>query len=122
MLNFMRRHSKSRIIKIFPVAIIAVFVFWGVGTFTTSDSLHAADVNGESIDPRDVRRAAQQLERFYAQLYGDKLSPDLVKALDFKNRALDQMINTALLKQEALRLGFSVTDEEVRLAIQNMEG
>src|SRR5258706_2097643 len=122
MLSFMRRHAKSTTIKILFWVIIAVFVLWGVGTFTGSDSLHAAEVNGESIDPRDVRRTAQQLERFYAQLYGDKLSPDLVKALDFKNRALDQMINTALLKQEALRLGFSVTDEEVRLAIQNLEG
>lgn len=122
MLSFMRRHAKSTTIKILFWVIIAVFVLWGVGTFTGSDSLHAADVNGESIDPRDVRRAAQQLERFYAQLYGDKLSPDLVKALDFKSRALDQIINTALMKQEAIRLGFTVTDEEVRTAIQTMEG
>jgi peptidyl-prolyl cis-trans isomerase D len=122
MLNFMRRHAKSTTIKILFWVIIAVFVLWGVGTFTTSDSLNAFQVNGETIDPRDVRRAAQQLERFYGQLYGEKMTPDLVKALDFKSRALDQLINTVLLKQEAVRLGFSVTDEEVRLAIQSMEG
>src|SRR5882724_2868352 len=122
MLNFMRRHAKSTTIKILFWVIIAVFVLWGVGTFTTSDSLHAADVNGESIEPKDVRRTAQQLERFYGQLYGDKLSPELIKALDFKNRALDQMINTAIMRQEAQRLGFSVADEEVRAAIEKMDG
>src|ERR1043166_5282903 len=116
MLNFMRRHAKSTTIKILFWVIIAVFVLWGVGTFTTSDSLNAFQVNGETIDPRDVRRAAQQLERFYGQLYGEKMTPDLVKALDFKSRALDQLINTVLLKQEAVRLGFSVTNEKVDLA------
>jgi peptidyl-prolyl cis-trans isomerase D len=122
MLNYMRRHAQGTTIKILFWIIIAVFVLWGVGTFTGSDSLYAASVNGETIPPMEVRRAAQQLERFYRQLYGENLTPELAKALDFKNRALDQMINTALLKQEARRLGFSVTDEEVRGAIESIQG
>ena len=122
MLNYMRRHAQGTTIKILFWIIIAVFVLWGVGTFTGSDSLYAASVNGEAIQPKEVRRAAQQLERFYRQLYGENLTPELMKALDFKNRALEQMINTALLKQEAQRLGFSVTDEEVRAAIEGMQG
>lgn len=120
MLNYMRRHAQGTTIKILFWIIIAVFVLWGVGTFTGGDSIYAASVNGETIAPKDVRRTAQQLERFYRQLYGDNLTPELVKALDFKNRALDQMINTALLKQEAERLGLSVTDEEVRAAIESV--
>ena len=122
MLNYMRRHAQGTTIKILFWIIIAVFVLWGVGTFTGSDSLYAASVNGEAIPPKEVRRAAQQLERFYRQLYGENLTPELAKALDFKNRALEQMINTALLKQEAQRLGFSVTDEEVRDAIEGIQG
>src|SRR5437660_1054028 len=115
MLNYMRRHAQGATIKILFWIIIAVFILWGVGSFTGSDSSYAASVNGEAIGPKDVRRMAQQLERFYRQLYGENLTPEMVKALDFKNRALDQMINAALLKQEARRLGFSVTDEEVRV-------
>jgi len=122
MLNYMRRHAQGTTIKILFWIIIAVFVLWGVGTFTGSDSLYAASVNGEAIPPKEVRRSAQQLERFYRQLYGENLTPELMKALDFKNRALEQMINTALLKQEAQRLGFSVTDEEVRAAIEGIQG
>lgn len=122
MLSFMRRHAKSTTIKILFWVIIAVFVLWGVGTFTGDDTLYAASVNGETITPKEVRSTAQQLERFYQQLYGQNLTPELLKALDFKNRALDQMINGALMKQEALRLGFNVTDEEVRASIESIEG
>ncbi len=122
MLNYMRRHAQGTTIKILFWIIIAVFILWGVGSFTGSDSLYAAAVNGESISPKEVRRTATQLEQFYRQLYGDRLTPEVVKSLDFKNRALDQIINGTLLKQEARRLGFSVTDEEVRAAIQGIQG
>jgi peptidyl-prolyl cis-trans isomerase D len=122
MLNYMRRHAQGATIKILFWIIIAVFILWGVGSFTGDDDLYAAAVNGESISPSEVRRAAYQMEQFYRQLYGEKLTPELIKTLDFKNRALDQIINGALLKQEAQRLGFSVTDEEVRSAIQGMQG
>jgi peptidyl-prolyl cis-trans isomerase D len=122
MLNYMRRHAQGTTIKILFWIIIAVFILWGVGSFTGSDALYAAAVNGESISPKEVRHAATQLEQFYRQLYGDRLTPEVIKSLDLKNRALDQLINGTLLKQEARRLGFSVTDEEVRAAIQGMQG
>lgn len=122
MLNFMRRHAKSTTIKILFWIIIAVFVLWGVGTFTGGDTLYAASVNGETITPKEIQHTARQLERFYQQLYSQQLTPELSKALDFKSRALDQMINGTLMKQEALRLGFGVTDEEVRASIERIEG
>ena len=122
MLNYMRRHASSTTIKILFWIIIAVFILWGVGTFTSSESIYAAQVNGDTIGPKEVRRTAQQLERMYRQLYGDNLTPELVKSLDFANQALDRRINVALLKQEAARLGFTVTDEEVRESIQGMQG
>ncbi len=122
MLDVMRRHAKSTAIKILFWIIIAVFVLWGVGSFSGGDSLYAATVNGDTITPRDVRRTALQLERFYQQIYGQNLTPELAKALDFKGRALDQMINASLMRQEATRLGFSVSDEEVRTSIESIEG
>ncbi|MBI2962441.1 MAG: SurA N-terminal domain-containing protein [Deltaproteobacteria bacterium] len=122
MLNFMRRHAKSTTIKILFWIIIAVFVLWGVGTFTGDDTLYAASVNGETITPKEVRHTARQLERFYQQLYGQNLTPEILEALDLENRALDQMISGTLMKQEAVRLGFGVTDEEVRASIESIEG
>lgn len=122
MLNFMRRHARSTTIKILFWIIIAVFILWGVGSFRSDQPLYAASVNGETISPKEVRHVSQQLERFYRQIYGENFSPELAKALDFKSRALDQIINTALLRQEAKRLGLSVSKEEVRAAIAGIEG
>ncbi|MGH7898832.1 MAG: SurA N-terminal domain-containing protein, partial [Candidatus Binatia bacterium] len=122
MLNYMRRHARGTTIKILFWIIIIVFVLWGVGSFTDDDTLYAASVNGETISPRQVRRTAQQLERFYRELYRDNLTPEMVKALDFKNRALEHVINGALMRQEAARLGLSVSEEEIRDAIQAMPG
>ncbi len=122
MLKLMRRHAKSTTIKILFWIIIAVFILWGVGSFRNDQPLYAASVNGDSISPKEVRRTAQQLERFYRQIYGENFSPELAKALDFKSRALDQIINTALLRQEAKRIGLAVSEEEVRAAIAGIEG
>ncbi|MGH7818235.1 MAG: peptidylprolyl isomerase, partial [Candidatus Binatia bacterium] len=118
----MRRHARSTTIKVLFWIIIAVFVLWGVGTFRGDSSVVAASVNGDEISPDDVRRAAFRLESFYRELYGENFSPELAKALDFKSRALDQIINTSLLHQEASRLGLTVSDEEVREAIAGIQG
>ena len=55
-------------------------------------------------------------------MYGENYSPELERSLDLRNRALDQLINRVLLRQEALRLGLAVTDEEIREAIGKIEG
>ena len=122
MLKFMRRQARSTIIKVLFWMIIAVFILWGVGTFTGDRATYAASVNGQTISPDSVRRTALRLESFYRQLYGENFSPELAKALDFPTRALDQIINTALLQQEARRLGLSVSEAEVRKAISSIEG
>ena len=53
MLNYMRRHAQSATIKILFWIIIAVFILWGVGSFSSSDTSYAASVNGEAIGPKD---------------------------------------------------------------------
>src|SRR5918992_798535 len=99
MLNFMRRHARSRMIKILFGAIIAVFVLWGVGSFREGDQLYAAVVNGDAITPKELSSYSRQLEGFYRQMYGENYTPELARSLDLNNRALDQLINRALLRQ-----------------------
>ena len=122
MLNFMRRAARSTAIKVVLGVIVVVFMFWGVGTFTGDTGTWAAVVNGREISPEALRRTAIQIETFYRRLYGENFSPELAQALDFRNRALDQMINTALLVDEARRLGLSVSDEQLRESIASIEG
>lgn len=123
MLKFLRRHARSTTIKVLFWVIIAVFVLWGVGTFTGGDrATYAASVNGQSISPAEIRRQALRLERLYRELYGENLSPEVLKALDLKSRALEQRIEAELLAQEARRLGLEVTDEELARDVASIEG
>ncbi|MEA2625698.1 MAG: peptidyl-prolyl cis-trans isomerase [Candidatus Binatota bacterium] len=122
MLNVMRRHAQSATIKVVFWMIILVFILWGVGSFREGTPTYAARVNGEDISVQDVRRHTQRLERFYKQMYGDNLTPEVAKALDFKSRAVDQMIDRELLRQEAERHGLTVSEDEVRDEIGRIEG
>jgi peptidyl-prolyl cis-trans isomerase D len=122
MLDFMRRNARSTAIKVVFGVIIAVFVLWGVGSFSDAEPTYAATVNDDAITPKELNAYARQLESFYRRMYGENYSPELERSLDLRNRALDQLINRVLLRQEALRLGLAVTDEEIREAIGKIEG
>jgi len=112
-LNFLRKNAaESKIIKVFLGMIVLVFVFFGVGVFG-SQVEWAAKVNGEIVSKVDYDRAYTNLERaFRESMPQGGLTPELIQA-----RALDQLINTEVLVQEAKRLGLEVGDDELRESI-----
>jgi peptidyl-prolyl cis-trans isomerase D len=57
------------------------------------------------------------LQRRYDNLSQGRLSPDFVKNLDIPGKALDELIDSALLAHEGERLGITPTEDEVLLAI-----
>jgi peptidyl-prolyl cis-trans isomerase D len=59
------------------------------------------------------------LERYRSQ-FGDQLNEDMIQMFGLKQQALDQLINQVLLLQEAERLNFRVTDEELAASIQSV--
>jgi len=64
-----------------------------------------ARVNQDAIAPADFYRAYNNLLRLYQDIYKDNFKPELMKALDLKSKALDQLIRVYLMRQEARRLG-----------------
>jgi peptidyl-prolyl cis-trans isomerase D len=123
MLDSMRRYARSTGIKIVFGIIIATFILWGGWSFNDGASVvAAATVNGDAITPKELGIYSRQLESFYQRMYGEKYTPELAQSLDLRARALDQLINRSLLRQEAERLGLDATDEEVRDAIAAVDG
>lgn len=118
MLNLMRKHAGSWMIKVILFAITVVFVFWGVGSFTSRNQTQVADVNGEIISLDAYHQAYYQLLDNYRRVYGDQLNDTLLQMLRPGEQALNQLITRILMLQESDRLDIKVDDQELKEAIQ----
>lgn len=117
MLKFIRRNATALWVKIIFGTIILVFMTWGVGAVISSGGEIVARVNGENIDTPQYQRAYKGMVRFYENIYKDAFTPEIMKAMNLPARTVDQLINGRLMRQEAERLGLTVTDSELRDAI-----
>jgi peptidyl-prolyl cis-trans isomerase D len=118
MLDFMRKHAGTWLIKVLLAAIVVVFVFWGVGSWTSHQQGIVATVNGQSISQEDYRGAYNRLVDQARQNFGNNLSDDLLKSLQLPKMALDQLIDRALLRQAAERMKLDVGDEELARSVR----
>ena len=123
MLDFMRRRAQSPLIKVTFVIIVLVFIFWGFGSsFRNGSPVEGsiATVDGQVVSQREFQRAYDNLKTMYRDAYKDRLTPDMIQALNLKQQTLDQLINSKILQQEAQRIGFTVDDAELRDSIRNI--
>ncbi len=120
MLHLMRKHAQSWLIKLALGAIVIVFIFWGVGSYRAQKGNRIAVVNGAPIVIGEFRNAYDQLLEAYRRQFGDALNEKMIRYLNLRGQALDQLINSRLLLQEATRLNFRVTKEELLRAIQQV--
>ncbi len=120
MLSLMRKHAGSWLIKVTLGAIVIVFVFWGVGSYRDQRGDRVAVVDGKTISIDEYRNVYERLMDQYRKQFGKALDQNLLKALNLRKQAIDQLINRQLLLQEAGRLDFRVTKEVVARAIQKM--
>ena len=112
MLDLMRKHAGSWIIKILLGAIAVAFALsWGVSSYYSNKEV-AVTVNGEPITMAQFQeehgRMVETNRRQLGEQY-DRLAP----MLGLKERALNTLIDRALLFQAANRLGISASDQEV---------
>lgn len=120
MLDFMRKNAGTWMIKALLAAIVVVFVFWGVGSWTSHQQGIVATVNGQSISQEEYRSAYNRLVDQARQNFGTNMNEDLLKSLQLPRMALDQLIDRALLRQAAERLKLEVTDEELSRSVRSV--
>ena len=120
MLSLMRKHAGTWMIKIILGAIVVVFVFWGVGSYTSRRSGRVADVNGTVITLDDYRASYTTLLEQVRQSFGNNLSEELIQTLQLRKRALDQLIDRSLMLQAAEKFKLTVSDEELAESIRNI--
>ncbi|MCS7150743.1 MAG: SurA N-terminal domain-containing protein [Caldimicrobium sp.] len=119
MFDFLRKGATSIFAKFFLAVIVIVFIFWGIGTFTTSDSETIAEVNGEKISLRDFQEFYNFKHLQLRQTLGDISEEDL-KKMKFKESVLDELIQMKIYHQLSKDLKIKITPEELQFAISQI--
>lgn len=120
MLRFMRQQAGNWLIKVLLGAIVIVFIFWGVGSFRAQRGGRVALVNGDQITLDEYRETYNNLIEQLRERFGNNLNEDMIKMLQVKKQALNQLIDKKLLVQEARRLKFRVSDKELADSIMKI--
>ncbi|HOO40472.1 MAG TPA: SurA N-terminal domain-containing protein [Syntrophales bacterium] len=118
----MRKHAKSWIMKLLLFLIIIVFAlyFGSMGGQQTAEAI--ATVDGKAISYVEYEKEYQGLLEAAQQQFKGMLTNELIKSLNLKQRALDNLVNQAVIVRKADELGIKVTDEEVRNSILSFPG
>ncbi|MBW2147679.1 MAG: SurA N-terminal domain-containing protein, partial [Deltaproteobacteria bacterium] len=117
MLDIMRRKAQSWMIKVLLGLIVVVFAFWGVGSIRERQFEVIAEVGDATISYRVFQQNYEDTLQAYQQQFGPALTDEMLKALNLKQRVMDDLIEKALLLQEADRLGIIISEEELEQAI-----
>ena len=117
MLQFMRKHAQSWLIKVLLALIIVVFVLYFGSTRWREPAEALVTVNDKVITFSDYRKEYQNLLDMYRQRLGANLTEDVIKSLNLKQQALDNLVNQTVLTMKAEEMGIRVSDEEVRTVI-----
>lgn len=120
MLDIIRKHAGSWLVKFILGAIAIVFIFWGIGSFRSERLSVAAKVNGDTILARTYRSAYSNAVEHYQKMFQGKIPEGFLDQIQLKQQVLDSLINEVLIQQEARRLGIIASDEEVRAEILRM--
>ncbi len=114
MLDLMRRHAQSWIIKAALGGIIIVFIFWyGWSGPRDKSGDYAAKIN-DTVITFDRFRSIYDSEMEQMKLkYKGSVPPELLEKTNLKKDLIQYLVNQALLVQESERLGFTVTTEDL---------
>lgn len=115
MFQDIRKKGSSLLITLMFAAIIVTFVIsFGpgdkAGCNTTKNN--AGTVNGEVITMSEYRFAYSNLMDYYQRIFRD-FNNEMAKQYGLSDKALNGLIGEILVAQEAKRLGFKVSDEEI---------
>jgi peptidyl-prolyl cis-trans isomerase D len=124
MLEQMRRSSQSLLIYVLFGILIAVFIinFAPQSMGGCQGKMANVDTDAASVGGRVV--SAQEFQLGFMFVGADRLAPKDVKARRLRETVMDRLIERELLAQEAERLGFRISDDEVedQIALGKMLG
>jgi peptidyl-prolyl cis-trans isomerase D len=116
MLEQLRNYGRSSIAKVLFGFLAIMFAFWGLGTGFFSQVRPVANVNGQRILANQVEQEATKLRQNVQQMYGAN-APAMLRSINVRQAALDQLIEAQLIADEARHLGVSISKEALQAKI-----
>ena len=111
------------ILLIVIVAFIATSLFFYGSGSLRGDGARAgapATVNGEDIPAARLQRMQRNYIEYYRRAYRQDITPEMAERMGLNQQAVSDLIQEALIIQQAKREGITVGDEELRLRIQSI--
>lgn len=118
MLNLVRKHADSWLIKAILWTIVfafigTIFYSWGMGGAAKLTGGVVATVEGSQINFNEYNKTFNNLVEYYREQFKNQFSEDMIRKLDLKTVALDVVIQKKLLLMEARKQNIKVSDDEV---------
>ena len=122
MLQSMRQSTQSTAAKVIIGLIVLSFAAFGLETLLPGGAgTSVAEVNGEEITPFALQEAVTQQKRQLISVLGDEIDPALLDDERLQPRALESLIQRALLLQKTAELNLVASEAQVGKSITSIE-
>ena len=122
MLQTMRQSTQSTAAKVIIGLIVLSFAAFGLETLLPGGAgTSVAEVNGEEITPFALQEAITQQKRQLISILGDDIDPALLDDERLRPRALDSLVQRALLLQKTAALQLVASGAQVSQSITSIE-
>jgi peptidyl-prolyl cis-trans isomerase D len=115
----MRKHARNWMMKVILGLIIVVFVFYFGSLRGRRQTETVAIINKAPISRSEFVKEYHNVIEMYRQRFGNNLTDDLLKALNPKKQAFDNLINKAVILTKADEFKLNVSEEELKESIVN---
>lgn len=120
MLKFFRKNARGWFMLVFMAIIIFVFVLY-FGTDRGSRSANAiAVIDGTVVTEAEFANEHSKILDILKERYGGALSADIIKQMDPKKMAYENIINRQIIIAKAKDLKIQVSDDELKQMIMSM--
>jgi peptidyl-prolyl cis-trans isomerase D len=117
MLKFFRKHARGWFMVTIMFVIIIVFVLYFGSNRGKESSSAIAIVDGRIISEGEFRDEHAKLLDMAKAKYGSALTPEVIKKMNLKQMAYDDLINRQIIIVKAADLKVRISDEELRSKI-----
>jgi len=122
MLQLIRDRFQGIFVWTFVTVIVVAFAMVGISSYLGNDGQsYVAKVNDTPIPLSDYQSAFQRERALRLQIFGDDISPALLKEEVLQRAALDRLISAELVAQAADDSGFRIANVQLGSQIRQMK-